>query len=550
MSAATSPLEILRQVEVAPRLVEDYRPLTESLEWRLSQQYWDTQGTKGFVQSEVPYTITSSGTLSAQAATLLFENCLENVPEGPIRVLEIGAGTGLFARLFLDEFERLCVNSGKDFFSRLTYYVTDRSEQSIRQWKLLGLFTGRQAVPGRVDGLAPLEVTTTDGPVRLSGLRAVFSNYALDSMPAAVLRNGPDGPEELQVRTHLTTDPERLKSGGGAELQELRTLAENTDPKLLTALQLLEFEAAFRPPAREYPYADEALSFGHDWPRIILNYGATQCLEGALEGLEENGFVLINDYGMTQASDVVSLGASQRFGSSAALGLNFPLLAHHFLTRACSVARPLLDERLPLHPLYLAKRAMPDTERAFHRTFDWEVQQTAIGPQEAARQHIEGGRFEQAREAYEKSLSARPRDWALLGEIAEFLIRHIADYESGRKIAEAALAVNPWYSVWLWNVLGDAVYALERYPEAHDIYLKAEKMEPNDVRTSLNLGYSYLELGRPAEALEHLARGLAYDVGLYRERLLEKQQQILGGIAASHRSNQEWLARRATRLSS
>jgi tetratricopeptide (TPR) repeat protein len=194
---------------------------------------------------------------------------------------------------------------------------------------------------------------------------------------------------------------------------------------------------------------------------------------------------------------------------------------------------------------------MPATERAFHQAFDWEVQQVVNGPQEAARQHIEGGRFEQAREAYEKSLSARPRDWALLGEIAEFLIRHVADYESGRKIAEAALAVNPWYSVWLWNVLGDAVYALERYAEAHEIYLKAEIMEPNDVRTALNLSYSYWELGRPDRALELVARGLAHDgAGLYRDRLLEKQQQILAGVAATHRSNQEWLARRAARLSS
>jgi tetratricopeptide (TPR) repeat protein len=260
---------------------------------------------------------------------------------------------------------------------------------------------------------------------------------------------------------------------------------------------------------------------------------------------------LINDYGMTQPSDAVSLGATQRFGSSAALGLNFPFLAHHFSSRVALVSRPAMDERLPLHPMLLANRSMPQTNIAFHSSFDFQTHEDMNGPQDAARQHIDAGRFDQAMQAYREALQARPRDWALMGEIAEFLTRHIADYESGKKMAEAALAVNPWYSVWLWNLLGDAVYAMDRFSEAHECYLKAEAMEPNDVRTALNLGYSYYELGQPERALLALARGLAGDsVGLYRERLLEKQQQILAGLTAQRRIEQEWLARRAARLAS
>jgi len=124
MSVVSEPLKTLRKVTIAPRLIEDYRPLTESLEWRLSELYWNTAGTTGFVQSEIPYS-TSSGALSANAARLLFANCREHPAEGALEVLEIGAGTGLFARLLLLEFTKLCEAEGKDYHRQLRYYVTD-----------------------------------------------------------------------------------------------------------------------------------------------------------------------------------------------------------------------------------------------------------------------------------------------------------------------------------------------------------------------------------------------------------------------------------------
>jgi predicted Zn-dependent protease len=109
--------------------------------------------------------------------------------------------------------------------------------------------------------------------------------------------------------------------------------------------------------------------------------------------------------------------------------------------------------------------------------------------------------------------------------------------------------MNPWYSVWLWNLLGDALYALNKFSEAHEIYLKAERLAPGDVRTALNLGYTYWELGSPAEALQALGRGLAEDgSGQFRERLLDKQAQILAGLSQRFAREQEWLARRAARM--
>jgi tetratricopeptide (TPR) repeat protein len=90
---------------------------------------------------------------------------------------------------------------------------------------------------------------------------------------------------------------------------------------------------------------------------------------------------------------------------------------------------------------------------------------------------------------------------------------------------------------------------LERYEEAHEAYLQAERIDPNDGRTNLNLTYTYLQFGNYRAALQAISRGLAADVrAMYRDRLLEKQQQVLLAIAARHVHEQERLLRRQQRF--
>jgi hypothetical protein len=548
MAPAPDPIEALRNVNVAPRLIEEEKPLPESLEWKLSELYWNTTGTRGFVQSEIPYTITSGGALSLNAARLFYANCCEH-PAERLEAIEIGAGTGLFARLFLDEFARICEQRGASFDKRLTYYVTDRSSRSLEHWRELKLFEGTPAVIARSDAHNPMVIETSHGEQRLSGLRAVFCNYSLDSLPSTVLRKGESGPEELCVRTDLTNDSARLSQHTHLTLAYMRELAREPKPELIPLVSLLEFEAGFYPCQRQYPYAQEALTFGHNWPRVILNHGAIECLESLKTALDPAGFILINDYGLVSAEDAAKMSASQRFGPTAALGLNFPFLEHHLSTNGTSIARPESDEKLPIHPRLLTRGPCPETQGAFHEIFDWAGHRRQHEPVEQARRYIEAGRLEAAKKSYELALSERSRDWTLLGEIAEFLIRQVGNYESGLDVATAALAINPWYSVWLWNVYGDALYALDRFTDAHDAYRKAEEMEPGDVRTCLNLAYSHAQLGDLSSALEALARGLANDRGgIFRERLLEKQHHILSLIQAGFVAEQEWLARRSARL--
>ncbi|MCK6556312.1 tetratricopeptide repeat protein [Candidatus Binatia bacterium] len=540
--------EVLRNVRVLPRVVQEFRPLCESLEWTLSESHWRATGVRGFLRNEVPYTVNNSGTLSARAAALLFANCQECPPRERFAVADLGAGTGLFARYLLDEFARLCEQRGKDFHTRLVCYVSDCSPATVDRWRAAGLFEGHSnVVPVVGDAREPARVLASDVP-----LRAVFVNYLLDSLPGSVVRKGAGGPEEQYVRTHLA-DGARVAQYTTLGIEQIRAMAGSGDPgdleRLVPLAPVLEFESEFRTVNGRRPYAEEAIAFGHALERIVVNDGAFMLLERTLELLDEAGFVLVNDYGAITMEQVPAQAGTQRFGATAAIGVNFPLLEHHFTARGTTVVTPERDDLLPVHPRLLMRRTAPETRAAFVEIFHGGTHRAIEECEEEARQHAGAGRADKAREAFDRALELRPRDWQLVGEVAEFTIRQVGDYESGLRLAHAALAMNPWYSVWLWNVLGDALFALERFAEAHEAYLEARRIEADDARTCLNLAYTFAQIGELDTALAAIAAGLVADrTGLFRQRLLEKQQHILTLSTQRSENEREWQARRLQRL--
>ena len=525
MDSQANILETLRRAKIPSRLVEEFCPVTESLDWRLSGQFWMTAGTRGFIEDTVPYASTSGGALSQDAAALLLANCQENPPVGPVVVLELCAGTGLFARLFLEAFRRLCAEAGEPFDENLVYYVTDRSPATVSQWKEFGVFDGTGAIPARGDARRPLHWETSDGPVTLSRIRAVFCNYGLDSLPAAIVRRGKGGPEKLCVRTHLTADEARLRRHNSPSLQDVQEMAGRLDASLFGLRSLFEIEAAFLPCKREYTMLDETLGLYGDLPRVILNHGAMECLQALVPALDPDGFMLFSDYGVRGSDAPASHSNPQEFGDSRAIGLHFPLMANFVSSLGADLEAPEPGETASLHSRMLVRAGVPKTRAVFAKSFGaprWRE----------ARVHIQAGAKEDAKRVYESALEKYPRDWSLLGEVAEFLVRHAADFEGGLELAKAALALNPWYSTWLWNVYGDAHFGLQRYVEAVEAYRLAEALSPRDVRTQLNLSYGCAALGDTEAALAAIARGFSHDEdGVYQERLRDKQQQILGALA-------------------
>ena len=374
-AAVRAPQDVLSGVRVASQLLQDFRPITESIEWELGHLHWAQAGLLTFAENEVPYVVNNSGRLSEDAAALLFHHCADTAPQGTIAVLELGAGCGLFARMFLQAFRHLCQQEGRDFDQRLVCYVTDGSPRTVAQWHERGLFAefGGQVVAGCCDAMHPEAVRLHDGStVPLPPLHAVFCNYVLDVLPATVVRRQNGGPvQELRIRTRLTDDAQLVRQYTALSPHEIRALVDHADAaeraRLLPLVGLFEQETGFFDcgDAALSPWVDAALSVSQDATRLLVNHGAFGALQTLQQRLAPKGLVLINDYGACTPEAAAQSGASQRFGRTSAIGLNFPLLAQLFGREGWQVLAPSGDAQRAIHARLLIGEGCERTAAAF-----------------------------------------------------------------------------------------------------------------------------------------------------------------------------------------
>jgi tetratricopeptide (TPR) repeat protein len=549
--------KIISTVSDPRLLLQDFVPAGVSLEWEIGALHWQAMGVRPFVRNEVPFLINNDGLLSTLAAVLVFTNCREpDADERPVNVVEYGAGSGLFARFFLDAFRELCIQQGTSDYDRLTYFVTDASPQTVSDWVERGLFTehSTRVVPAVCNAEQIETLTTIDGKiVSLSNLRAAFCNYVLDVLPCALVRHNNDTIEELNIRTYLTADTTLLTGHTPLSPNDILALVQSNSSSARTQLErlmvLFDYETRFMPVTRTIPYINEAVTWGGDAERIVLNHGALTLLEQTAELLDDNGFILINDYGATEKTEQAAHGVSQRFGTTSAIGINFPFLEHFAENRKLRVLAPPDDSQRSIHTRLITRRPLPSTEQIFHARFAAESINAFDAPAQQARSAITNGNHAEALDRYRGAIEQQPRNWRLLGEIAEFILFEIKDASAALELAQRAVALNPNLSTWLWNILGDALWMLERHTDAHTAYLEAQRIDPDDPRTLLNLSYTLLHRVDPAAALDAIAKGLARDKnGSYRERLLTKQQHILATISTTTGREHERSLLRLSRL--
>jgi tetratricopeptide (TPR) repeat protein len=540
----------LRDVVIDGFLVEDFRPLASCLEWELCRLAWERDGPRLFVRHDVPNLVNNSGRASDDAAEVFLAHCLDQPTEGPLDVLELGAGLGLFALLFLDSVRDRCREAGRDEYDRLIYHVTDGTPAMVRHWSALGMFDRH------TDKVRPTLANAIDpGTVKPVGprFRAVLLNYVLDVLPATIVRLAPEGPQEFRVRTYLPDDRKRL-NGSTADwtIEKVRALADSGEHAALASLlDSFEFEARFVPVRAGdlVPRLEQALAFGPELQRVLLNHAALDCLDACVRLTAPDGFVLVNDYGPVSAEEVAEYAMAQRFGPSAAVGVNFPLLDWYAAVNGWAALRPDPPSERRIHTRLFAAAA-----NEWHRTragvadrYGRDGARSRDEPAVRAREHTLAKRPEDALASFRIAVQHNPRDWQVLGHAAEFVGLTVKDFDAGATLARAALERNPWFSPWLWNVLGDCLFCLDRYDDAHKAFLEARRINPDDARTLYNLSYTLPRLGRHAEALESLAAALARDTGdEFRERLLTRQRQVLE-LMDAHRAQSAASASRRVR---
>jgi tetratricopeptide (TPR) repeat protein len=552
---------ILARAQTNRLVLQDYCPLAESLEWQLGQLYWQERGSQAFLADAepVPYVVNNDGTLSRSAAEVLFASLASaerssSLP-ATLYVLELGIGVGLFARFFLDAFLDLCQRSGANYYERICYVACDRSSAMLSDAARHGLF---ERHPGHyllrvVDACQPEDALLADAALDQQAPRpfcAVFLNYILDCLPATVLEVTDTEVRQLCVRTCLARGV-TLDDGFGLNARELARCAESSYPddrkSLLGIYDQLSSEYAYRPvDIGQVSYGDVAQRLGQgSGCRVLHNYGAIRALERLLGLVRADGFILVNDYGLTEASASEEL-EHQRFSRATSIGLNFPLLKTYFADGGrCQWEEPLHPDAA-IHSRLMGSSLAPETRARFHECFSkaaFERQEEAL---RQARGWAQAGRLETALACYGRALEQQPANWVLLWEVATFLVYSLGDGRNAVEVARIGLGLNP-LSTDLWDTLGDGQLHCGRLAEARESYARALQLNNDDVRARIGLARIHAQERDYSTALCRIGEGLALDLtGHYREHLLQQQSQILERLA--WRNERERL-RQANRIS-
>ncbi len=549
--------QVLAQAQSGRTVIQDFCPLADSLEWQLGQDYLRDRGSKAFISdySPVPYVVNNDGTLSYHAADVFYTSLVEAekagelAPDEDIFVLELGIGVGLFARFFLDAFRDLCWKHDKDYYDRFTYIAADRSERMLMDLCRHGLLfhhPGRWCVR-RVDAMKPGEFLPRDARfARQKGkpLRAVFLNYLLDCLPAAVLEIGEDEVKQLHVRTVVARNI-NLKDHTDLTAGQLQERAKSNDPQarqdLLEVYGLFASEYDYRPvDVKTLPHGEWAVERARGWtPRLLHSYGALQSLDQLMALVQDTGFILINDYGSAEMQ-MSEHFEHQRFSLGTFVGLNFALLGEYYSQENNSLLMEPFGEAGGIHSRLLGHRPTDVTILRFCKLFGSFEYERLQRPVQKARQWLQYGRFEMATSEYQEAIETQPYNWVLLNEVAMFLIFQKRDLKAGIDMVRLALAQNPTCSAELWSTLGDGLFEFGRYTEAKSVYREALRVNDQDVRARFNLAFVHLKEKDHAAALQRIAEAFALDkTGQYRDRLLQKLQETLARLTEQHR--QEYL---------
>lgn len=545
-----SPTDILAGVKPCHFIIQDFSPLAESIDWELGQLYWNKRGSKAFTSGDVPFAINNDGILSANAAEVFFVSLTQADENGQlepqIHALEMGCGAGLFARYFLDAFQQLCLKHNKNYYERFCYIATDRSERMLEDLARHGILANH---PGRyqirlLDALQPKLGGREDTAEVTGPCRAIFLNYLLDALPATVLKLTDGQVGELCIRTSLAHGV-NLKEYTTLRPDDLARLAVSGSPdekrELVDLYSLFVLDYDDRPvELRSLPYGDCVMQFaGSEDQYVLHSYGAIRCIEQALELICDGGFILVNDYGL-RPDGTPSPYHHQHFGASTAISVNFPLLRFYCeQSGKCRWVEPL-EENEDIFARLLGRNIAAATADRFRMRFSKTVADRGRQSVEAARTHLKEGRYQAALSAYSEVLKRQPHCWVLMAEIARFLITTLHDYSAGLEMAKAGLAMNP-ISPDLWNTLGDSLFYLNRTAEAHQAFLRVIEIDPRNVRARYNLIYTFAHCHDYGSALRMVAEGLIHDkTGEYRQRLLERQSEILGRVT-QHRQQESRL---------
>src|SRR5260370_30391624 len=141
MAAETPPHPPL---DPEPVVLESDVPLSQSLIWRLQREFYMQRGLRAWTEDMVPNFLTNNPFIAEIYARIVFAflcDCNASgpkdsrpSPQGPLRIVELGAGPGKFAYLFLRNLTAL-LRTNNIAPGAVRYCITDCSQSVVQSWQ-------------------------------------------------------------------------------------------------------------------------------------------------------------------------------------------------------------------------------------------------------------------------------------------------------------------------------------------------------------------------------------------------------------------------------
>jgi tetratricopeptide (TPR) repeat protein len=546
-----------------PVLLQDWTPLGQCLDLRVSRTWWARHAPDLFTDHRVPTLAHDSGALSQRSARVLFAWCQEQQAAGTlpaeIVVVELGMGTGLHLRYLLDAFRDLCLGGHVDWYGRLIALGTDVSAATVRKALDRSLFVGHEGHVrlGYMDVQQPglfLEFGSGRELDLRGQIHVLVANYVLDLLPVDVFRRSrrEDGTfqwEAVLVRTWLQ-HPELLASYSDLTAADIVALTGSTeaqaDEQLAAVFSLMQLELRAWPVdlsdhpdldalVREAEAQEAALGQGHPLlaQGTVVNHSAG-ALRAALlvaQALSPHGYATLRDVGYTTPELAGEARTYQRYGPTGAAGVNLVQMDRFFASgrgpEGTRLHAPHHDGVRHQGARLLSRPGLPATLAEFEVAFDGEDLQRAGRLADEARDEPDATL---AMEKFRQAVVLEPTNWHLLAEAARKALDGAGRADVALALAHRGLEINTEYSPELWNVYGDALHAQGELAAAAHAYTQGLIVGPRHPRLHYCAAWVDAERGRFDSAFRHLGEALACDPeGVLRGEVLQLLDACLRG---------------------
>ncbi len=496
--------------------LEPFGPVWSSARLRLSRAGWQGADLEPFLSFTVPYASTSGGRLSQDAVRLALTAF---AGRDALRILEIGSGSGIFARLFLDALKQASPKT----YATCHYLVTDGSDTILAAQRHHGILADHDTVVSQ----RVLDVDQ-DWP-DLGRFDLILSSYVMDSLPFDFLAVNDTRTWRREMRAVL--DDTRKDQAG-----PLADALASGDPAALVPFVRLGPLLSLQ--TRHVPIDRADLAHGQTLPTdtggvtlpFVHSCGPLACIDRALATLAPGGLLVFSDYGHLVPYTAHEQPEFQGYGTSVAAGINFPQI-----DAACAGLPGITlfkpeEEEGHLYTRVLQRGPAADLGPLVDELYGAIRHRALTAPIDAARDYLRPRMYELARGMYAKALRLQPQSWVLMQEIALSLLLANDEAAAALDMADLGLAQNP-LAPDLWRARALALLALDRLDDAHQAALRAVTLSPGNASAQRARARIALRQNRPAEALAAIATAFAHDAeGDARDALLALQGEALTAI--------------------